>query len=323
MAAGNAHLLHRILRGADAGGVEQRDRHPLQHDLAFQQIASGAGQIRHDRPLTPTEAIEQGALAHIGATDQCHPQSLAQSGAALSVLHELQQRTPHIQQLPQQRRTIKGRQILLEIHPGLQFTELIEQALPQRFNPLLHATIHTRHRQLSGALTARGHQIADRLRTGEIKATIEHRSLAELTGLGATNAGLSQHPFQHALDGHHSAVTMDLHHVFTREAARRQHQQHQHFIDPLSPVLGEHMAIQHPMALPGLITRDAGHRAHCVLGLRTRQTNHCNAALTGRHGCCHGRNRQALPVDLLHCSGAAAPSPSFLRSHPISRGQDH
>ena len=323
MAAGNAHLFHRILRGADAGGVEQRDRHALQHDLAFQQIASGAGQIRHDRPLTPTKAVQQGALAHIRTTDQCHPQPLAQSGAALSVLHELQQRTPHIQQLLQQRHGIEGRKILLEIHPGLQFTELVEQPLAQRFDALLHATIHTRHRQLSGALTARGHQIADRLGAGEIETAIEHRPLAELPGLGATNAGLSQHPFQHALNGHHATVAVDLHYVFTGEAARRQHQQHQHFIDPLSAALGEHMAVQHPMALPGLIPWDTGHRAHRGLGLRTRQTNDRNATLTGSHGCCHSRNRQALPVDLLHCSGAAAPSPSFLRSHPISRGQEH
>ena len=68
LAAGNPQLLHRVIGAADAGGVEQGDRHPLQHDLALQQIPGGARQISHDRPLAAAEPIEQGTFSHIGAT---------------------------------------------------------------------------------------------------------------------------------------------------------------------------------------------------------------------------------------------------------------
>ena len=42
-AAIDAQLLHPIVGGTNASGIEQGDRHPIEHQLAFEQIAGGAG----------------------------------------------------------------------------------------------------------------------------------------------------------------------------------------------------------------------------------------------------------------------------------------
>ena len=65
-------LLQRILCGANACGVNQGDRHTLQHNLALQDIPGRTRKIRHDRPLPAAEAIQQGTLTNIRATNQSH-----------------------------------------------------------------------------------------------------------------------------------------------------------------------------------------------------------------------------------------------------------
>jgi hypothetical protein len=52
---------------------------------------------------------------------------------------------------------------------------------------------------------------------------------------------------------------MDLHHVFTGEAARRLHQQQQGLINPLTAGRIHHESIENPMALPNLAARRMKH----------------------------------------------------------------
>jgi hypothetical protein len=79
----------------DAGGVHQGEGHPFEHQLAFQQVPGGAGQIGHDRPVLAAEAVEQGRFAHVGATHNRHPQTLAQALALLRLPHQILQLGPH------------------------------------------------------------------------------------------------------------------------------------------------------------------------------------------------------------------------------------
>ena len=59
LTARDPQLLDGVIRAADSGRVQQRDRNTLQNDLALQQVASGPRQVGHNRPLTPTQTIEQ------------------------------------------------------------------------------------------------------------------------------------------------------------------------------------------------------------------------------------------------------------------------
>ena len=128
-AALDAELLDAVVGGADAGGVEQGEGHALEHQLAFDQVAGGARQVGHNRPLAAAEAVEQARFAHVGPAHDRHPQALAQQLALGSARHQLRQRRAHRRQFGRHRSAIEQGQILLKIHPGLQFGQLVEQAL--------------------------------------------------------------------------------------------------------------------------------------------------------------------------------------------------
>ena len=74
---------------------------------------------------------------------------------------------------------IEGRQILLKINPRLQFGQLIQQALPQGADLLLHAPIHASHGQLGRAAAAGAHHLANGFSPGEIQAPVEESPLGE------------------------------------------------------------------------------------------------------------------------------------------------
>ena len=290
LAAGNPQLLHRVIGAADAGGVEQGDRHPFQHDLALQQIPGGARQIGHDRPLAAAEPIEQGTFSHVGATHQGHAQALAQGIAPLAIAHQLLKLQTHGLQLLQQGLASEGRQVLLEIHPSLQFGELIEQPFPQRRDLGLNAAIEARHGQLGRPAAAGRHQLTHRLGTGEIEPAVEHGPLAEFARLGPPHSRLPQHLFEHPLHGDHPAMAVDLHHVLTGEAAGPAHQQQQHLIETAALAI-DHMAVHHPVRSPLLSARAVHHAAPRCFRSRPGETNHGDPALPWGHGGGHGRNR--------------------------------
>ena len=50
-------------------GIDQGEMHPRDRTLALAAVASDAGPIVHDRVATAGEAVEQGGLAYIGASD--------------------------------------------------------------------------------------------------------------------------------------------------------------------------------------------------------------------------------------------------------------
>ena len=124
-------MLNGVVGGADAGGVEQGEGHALEHQLAFDQVAGGARQVGHDRPLAAAEPVEQARFAHIGPAHDRHPQALAQQLALGGPSHQLLQLQPHRHQFGRHRSAIEPGQILLKIHPGLQLGQLVEQALAQ------------------------------------------------------------------------------------------------------------------------------------------------------------------------------------------------
>ena len=226
-------MLDGVVGGADAGGVEQGEGHALEHQLAFDQVAGGARQVGHNRPLAAAEPVEQARFAHVGPAHDRHPQALAQQLALGRPSHQLRQRKPHRRQFGRHRSAIEQGQVFLKIHPGLEFGQLVEQALAQARNLPLQAAIEAGNRQLGGAAAAGRHQVAHRLGPGEIKAAIEEGPLAEFTGLGPAGAA-GQHQIQHPLHADQAAVAVELHHVLTGEAAGRLHQQQQGLIDPLS-----------------------------------------------------------------------------------------
>ena len=82
---------------------------------------------------------------------------------------------------------------------------------------------------------------------------------------------------------------MDLHHVFTGEAARSCHHQHQHLIEVLHAVGRQCMAIQDPVARPHLPARNLHHRLHGRLGLGPDRR--ISDALAGGHSRGDGRDR--------------------------------
>ena len=314
-AARNPQLLHGIPGGPDPCGVKQGDRNAIQHDLTFQQISCGAWQVGHDRPLPATQQVEQGAFAHVGPAHKRHPQSMAHNRSPLAIGHEREQLQANSLQLLQERLTIQGRQILFKVHAGLQLTELIEQALAQDHHFFLDPAIETSHRQLRCPLAARSHQITNRFRPGEIKTAIQHRALAEFTGQGPTHTRLLQDASQDLLDSDHSAVTMNLHNVFAGETARRQHQQHQHLIEPFHTTGSHNMSIENPVALPLLLTRNHRDRCNSAHSTRTRQPNHGDATLPRRHSSSDRSDRKRLiwPIPR-HSQIPAAITHSFLRS---------
>ena len=271
-------MLNGVVGGADAGGVEQGEGHALEHQLAFDQVAGGARQVGHDRPLAAAEPVEQARFAHVGPAHDRNPQALTQQLALGGSGHQLLQRKPHRRQLGRHRSTIEQGQILLKLHPGLQFGQLVEQALAQARNLALQAAIEAGNRQLGGAAAAGCDQVAHRLGPGEIKAAMEEGPLAEFAGLGPAGAA-GQHQLQHPLHTDQAAVAVELHHVFASEAARRLHQQQQGLIDPLVRGRIHHMAIEDPVALPQLAPRRPKQPPPNRHGARPREPHDRHAAL--------------------------------------------
>jgi hypothetical protein len=120
LTARDPELFHGIVRDTNPSRIHQRDRHPIQHDFTLQQIARGAWQFGHDRPLPTAEAIQQRTFPNVGATHQCHPQAMPEGIASLPIRHQGQQLSSDRLQFDQQGRSIERRQIVLEINPCLE-----------------------------------------------------------------------------------------------------------------------------------------------------------------------------------------------------------
>ena len=129
-----------------------------------------------------------------------------------------------------------------------------EQSFAQAADASLQAAIDAGHGQLGRPATAGGDHLANRFRPGEIEPTVEKSPLAEFPRQSPAGSG-GQHQLQHPLDGHQAAVAVEFHHGFAGEAAGRPHQQQQGLIHPLAAGRVHHVAIEHPMALPGLLAR--------------------------------------------------------------------
>ncbi len=59
--------LHQVLTGADAGRVHEFDRDSLDGRHLRHQIARGAGDVGHNRPILLQQPVEQAALADVRA----------------------------------------------------------------------------------------------------------------------------------------------------------------------------------------------------------------------------------------------------------------
>ena len=125
---------------------------------------------------------------------------------------------PHSQQLAPHRHPVEGGQVLLEVDPGLQLGQLVEQALPQPGNAPLQAAIDPRHGQLSRPAAAGGDHLGDGFGAGEVEAAVKEGPLAELPGPGEAGAG-GQNQVQHPSHGDQTAMAVKLHHVLAGEAA--------------------------------------------------------------------------------------------------------
>ena len=88
-------------------------------------------------------------------------------------------------------------------------------------------------------------------------------------------------------------MAVQLNHVLTGKAAGGAHQQQQRLVDPLARVGVDHMAIQHPVAVPHLGTRGHKQSAGNRLGLGARKAHNRHTALTGRHRRGHRGDRVA------------------------------
>ena len=283
LAAADAQPFHQVIGGPDAGGVQQGERHAVQHQFALQQVAGGARQIGHDRPIPATEQVEQARFAHIGAAHNRHPQPLAQQLPLAGLRHQPLQGGAHRRQLRQHGAGIEGRQILLKIHPRLQLRQLIQQPFAQAADASLQAAIDAGHGQLGRPATAGVDHFANRLSPGEIEPTVEKSSLAEFPRQSPAGSG-GQHQLQHPLNGHQAAVAVEFHHGFAGKTAGCPHQQQQRLIHPLAAGRIHHMAVEHPMALPVLLARGQKQALADRLRPFAGEAQDCHAALARGDG---------------------------------------
>ena len=297
-AAINAQLLHPVVGGADAGGVEQGEGYPFKHQLALEQIAGGAGNVGHDGPLPVAEQVEQAGFAHIGPAHNRHPQPFAQQLALAGLHHQVLQGTQHRREFRHHGLAIEGRQILFKINPRLQFGQLIQQALPQGADLLLQPPIHACHGQLGSPAAAGTHHLANGFCPGEIQAPVEKSPLGEFPWQGSPRPG-RQHQLEHPLHCHQSAMAMQLHHGFPGEAAGGPHQQQQGFVHPLLASGIHHVAVEHPMAFPALAAW--GHKQLPANGFRPRpgDPHDGHAALPRSHRRGNGRDGVESVVGVL------------------------
>ena len=137
--------------------------------------------------------------------------------------------------------------------------------------------------QLGGAVAAGGDHLADRFGAGQIEATVQEGALAELPRTGRSRSG-GQHQLKHAPHRDPAAMAVELDYVFPGEAAGGPHQQQQSLIDPLAAGRIDHMAVEHPVALPPLGSGRLKQTAADVLGPRTRDPHDRHTALAGGDG---------------------------------------
>ncbi|MNQ80513.1 hypothetical protein D3C85_954980 [compost metagenome] len=81
----DADLLNLVLGVAQAGGVDDVQRHAIQVDVLAQHVAGGAGDLGDDGGLTPGQGVEQARLAGVGTAGDHHLHAFPQQGALLGL----------------------------------------------------------------------------------------------------------------------------------------------------------------------------------------------------------------------------------------------
>ncbi len=87
----DADLLHLVLGIAQAGGVDDVQRHAIQMDVFAQHVAGGAGDLGDDGRLAAGQGVEQARFAGVGTTGDHHLHPFTQQGALLGLAaHRIQ-----------------------------------------------------------------------------------------------------------------------------------------------------------------------------------------------------------------------------------------
>jgi hypothetical protein len=73
---------------ANAGRIDQPNRHAVDAEGLLDGVASGPGDIRDDGALDTQQGVEQRRLSGIGRADDGHAEALAQQPSALAVAHQ-------------------------------------------------------------------------------------------------------------------------------------------------------------------------------------------------------------------------------------------
>ncbi len=281
----NADLLHLVLGVAQAGGVDDVQRHAIQVDMLAQHIAGGTGDLGDDGGLAPGQGIEQARLASVGTTGDHHLHPFPQQGALPGFAANLVQRPHDGVKIP--RYLAVGEKIDLfirEVDGRFHIDAQADQALHQLLDFVGELPLQGVHGTAGGLLAGGFDEVGDGFGLGQIQLVIHEGALAELAGAGrAQPLDLQDAAHQHVHDDR-AAVALQLQHVFAGEAVGGLEQQGDALIQHFALLIPERQifGVTHSRAFAEYYL---GH----LFGGGTGDPDYADAATAGGGGLGHDR----------------------------------
>ena len=200
--------------------------------MNLDDVARGAGLLRHDRHVALGERVQQARLAGIGRTGDHDPQPVAQPLAAPLGEMARDRRAQSRDDGVGLEADIGDHVALVgEIESGLDQRLRAQQLVAPAFVERAQRTLRLGERLTALRLGLGLHEIGQAFDLGEIELAVLERAARELAGLGEPRAGEREHRVDHRADHGAAAMDVKLGHVLAGEARRRREPQHQAAVD--------------------------------------------------------------------------------------------
>ncbi len=215
----HAEALDPVGRVAEAGGVSQSDRPPVEVEIGLDRVPGGSWLLGHEGSLDSEQGVEERRLPGVGTTGQHHQRAPSHPLPQMGRSEQAVDSRPDRSKKRLNGLSVDGPVVLLrEVDVIAEERQQVHQLLAKVGQPPRKPAVELTKR--ATPLGPRGgiDQIADRLRLNQIELAVQNRAAGELTRRGRPGPGRVK--CGHQLARHEEApVTAELHQILAGVAA--------------------------------------------------------------------------------------------------------